>query len=406
MKNFLLYFTIIILSFQYFDILGTTNQNENYPNNKSDIDTVTHQSTINQSQLQESKDIKNNADINQSSLIAVRITADRKEYTEFESIEIWGFVNGSGSQLIKLVLELRDSNNILIHNASRIVNNGNFTFLLQTGKLGMYNVTVKAIQGTNYEVVKTSLKVVSIFDTNIAKFLYLSLGFVGALLVLITIGIKNCLLDEILRFVFLSGIVASLLASLLFADIQFGKQSPIGLIKEPSNEKNIEEWVFNIGNALKIPIYVVVFGLIGGYIRYLYKTSKLIDELKDKNKLNKSKSKNSNNQSPDKNNVDINNVEVERDKNSHLEREDKIRIIFYESLRDIALFFLAPILSVAVYFLLLASGLSGVNSIYTLAVISFTVGLVTEDIIQKLIKFTLQKPSTNSKTNNSNVTKT
>ena len=366
-KNFLLLcFTILILSFQSFDIYGTTNQNLNYPNNKIDKDILTNHSPIKQSSLQ-SKNINNNISINQFSPLAVEILADRKEYTEFEDIEIWGLVHGNISDLLKIVIEIRDVKNMLTHESSQIVNNSDFKFLLHPGKLGMYNVTVKAIQGTNYEVASTTFNVVSIFTTNILKFIYLSLIFFSALLILITIGIKNPLIDEILRFVFLSGIVASLLASLLFADIQFGTQSPIGLIKLPPDEEreNIEEWVFNIGNVLKIPIYVIVFGLIGGYIRYLYKTSKLIDEEKEKSNLNKSISKNSSIHSLDENNVNINNVEIKKNKNSSLETEDKRRNIFYESLRDIALFFLTSNTVVAVYFLLFAFGLSGDNSIYT-----------------------------------------
>jgi hypothetical protein len=349
----------------------------------------------------------NQNDTNQSSLIAVQILADRKEYTEFEDILIHGVVNSNSSELIKLVLETRDPKNTVIHTSSQIVNQGNFSFMFHPGKLGMYNLTIKAMQGAKSEVASTTFNVVSIFSANILKFIYLSLGFSTALLTLITIGLKNHLVDEILRFVCLSGIVGSLLASLLFADLEFGTQSPIGLIKLPADKEKggIKEWVFNVGNALKIPIYVVVFGLIGGYIRYLYKTSMLINEEKQKHTLNKSKSKDSSNQSLDKNNVDINNVKIERDKNLDLEPEDEKRKIFHESLRDIALFSLAPILSVAVYFLLFAFGLSGQNSIYTLAVISFTVGLVTEDVIQTLIRFTQEKLSNKSKIKNSNDTK-
>lgn len=331
-------------------------------------------------------------DMNKSKFISVDIFADRKEYTEFEDIKILVPVQGNASELIKLVLETRNASNTVVHKASQIVNTNNISkFYLHPANKGTYNVTVKAIQGNSSETAFTMFKITSIFTTNILKFLYLSLGFFGALLILITIGKKNRLIDEIMRFVFLSGIVASILASLLFTDLEFGTQSPIGLIKLEPNEENIEEWVFNIGNVLRVPIYVMVFGLIGGYIRYLYKTSKLIDEVKEK--INKSKSQTSGDSLNDKN------TQIEGTKNLQIESQDRMAI-FYESLKDIAFFSLAPLLAIAVYFLLFAFGLSGDNAIYTQAVISFSIGLVTEDVIRTLIRFTQERLSDNNSKSN------
>jgi hypothetical protein len=336
---------------------------------------------------------KKNIDINQSNLISVNILTDKEKYTEFEDINIWVKVEGNISDLIKLVLETRDSNKTLIHKSSKIVNVGNTNdkFYLHPGEIGIYNVTVTATQGNNTDTAFTMFKVVNIFTTNILIFIYISLSFFGALLILITVGLKNNLIDEILRFVFLSGIVASILASLLFTDLEFGTKSPIGLIKIKDGE-NAGNWVFNIGNALRIPIYVMVFGLIGGYIRYLYKTSNLINEVK--NNINKSKSQTSNNSLNGKDN------QIENTENSQTKPKDRIEV-FYESLKDIAFFSLAPLLAIAVYFLLFAFGLSGDNAIYTQAVISFSIGLVTEDVIQALIRFTQERLSGNN-SNNSN----
>jgi len=195
-------------------------------------------------------------------------------------------------------------------------------------------------------------------------------------MVLLMLGINNNLLEEILRFVFLSGIVVSILASLLFSDLQFGTQSPVGLITFIDENKE-KQWVFSIGNALKIPIFVVVFGLIGGYIRYLYKTSMLINTEKQGN-TNKSKTK-----------TDGTAMELSDSSGSKTEmtRKQRRRETFYESLHDIMLFLLAPLLAIAVYFLLFAFGLSGANAIYTLAAISFGVGLTTEEVIQRLTNF-------------------
>jgi hypothetical protein len=410
LKIFLfLYFFIIVCIFQYYDIFGTINQSNSFSNNKSNDTIVNNQSISNSSENKTNKNIENKTDRNNFNLVSVDISPDRREYTEFESILLIVNFEGNSSELIKLILETRDSSHKLLHKASQIVNGTNLTgykFLLHPANKGEYNVTVTAIQGTNYEVASTTFNVVPIFETNIAKFVYLAIGFFGALLILITIGIKNQLAEEILRFVFLSGIVASVLASLLFTDLEFGTQAPIGLIKV-IDEKRLDDeiqldnaeiptkWVFHIGKELTIPIYVIIFGLGGGYIRYLYKTSRLIDE--EKNKVNQSKAKNSNSQPLDENiGEKTNNLKTEEVRSSDTQGSTYNRKnVFYESLRDVALFFLAPILSVAVYFLLSAFGLSGENSIYTIAVISFTVGLVTEDVIQTLIRFTQEKLANN-----------
>jgi hypothetical protein len=64
---------------------------------------------------------------------------------------------------------------------------------------------------------------------------------------------------------------------------------------------------------------------------------------------------------------------------------------FYQSLEDIAILFLAPLLAVAVYFLLKVFGLEGDNAIYTIADVSFSIGLVPEEVIRTLIQFTTSR---------------
>ena len=61
--------------------------------------------------------------------------------------------------------------------------------------------------------------------------------------------------------------------------------------------------------------------------------------------------------------------------------------LFYNSLEDIALLFLAPLLAIAVWFLLDQMGIQGQDAIQTIAVVSFTIGLITEEAIQALLKF-------------------
>ena len=52
-------------------------------------------------------------------------------------------------------------------------------------------------------------------------------------------------------------------------------------------------------------------------------------------------------------------------------------------------------MAIAVYFLLTALGLNRLHAIYTLAAVSFSVGLVTEEEIQTLTTFTREKLANN-----------
>ena len=60
------------------------------------------------------------------------------------------------------------------------------------------------------------------------------------------------------------------------------------------------------------------------------------------------------------------------------------RSIFLQSLRDISLFLLSPLLAIVVYFFLFNVGMDTLDGTYTIAVTCFGVGLVTEDVIRKL----------------------
>jgi hypothetical protein len=55
---------------------------------------------------------------------------------------------------------------------------------------------------------------------------------------------------------------------------------------------------------------------------------------------------------------------------------------------------LSPLLAIAIYFVLVKR-LEEESGIYILAAISFTVGLITDDVIRSLIEFTSSKLGTN-----------
>jgi hypothetical protein len=198
--------------------------------------------------------------------------------------------------------------------------------------------------------------------------------------------------------------------------------------------------------GIQIPIYVIIFGISGGYLRYLYKTAKLQKSvnLSDRsylfswNNIPGSESEklkyflkenfnlewiidqefqkkgNSVEASNKKNSVSI---LLEHDKEYAaiiingrkimkliVEEEngmfniyhtiDRRRSIFYQSLEDLSLFFLAPLLAIAVWFILYQGG---TTSTLAISIVSFAVGLITEEIIQTIIRIsssTLKRDST------------
>jgi len=212
--------------------------------------------------------------------------------------------------------------------------------------------------------------------------IYLSIGFLAALLLLITIGIMNVAIDEILRFIFISGIVGSILVGFLVTDKQFGIRSPIGIVVKSTNNSN--EWVLNIGGGppifngtsyvtgLQIPIYVLVIGLVGGYLRYLYKTSKLMTDnelIKERQKIK---------------------MLLTKEHTRNIAR----RISFYQSLKDLVLLFLSPLMAVAVWFLI-SQWRPTENSVQLIGLVCLSASLLTVEIVNTIIRFTkdyLKKP--------------
>lgn len=167
---------------------------------------------------------------------------------------------------------------------------------------------------------------------------------------------------EILRFLFLSTIAFTPLLAFALTDVQIAPASPFGLVIRGGGGNNTlfdNQWVVNIGgigtneyeNGIQVPVSVVIFGLAGGYLRFLYYTSTRRQE------------------------------EV-------IEEES-----FYESIKDLALFFLSPLLAIAVWLVLFQGG---TTSTFTLAAVSFTVGLVTREVVYSLIGFVKSRISPNT----------
>jgi hypothetical protein len=151
----------------------------------------------------------------------------------------------------------------------------------------------------------------------------------------------------------IKNLAVTVILAFSLTDVQISPNCPLGLIVRtgPGNNTQIDnQWVVNFGgiafnnysSGIQIPVSVVIFGIAGGYLRFLYYTS---------NKEYKA---------------------------------NTLEEPFFESLKDLALFLLAPLLAVAAWLLLYQAG---TTSIFTLAVVSFTVGLVTREVVEGLISF-------------------
>jgi hypothetical protein len=296
--------------------------------------------------------------------------------------------------------------------------------------------------------------------------------FGGLIIVILKSGKLNFATSEILRFVLISGIVVSPIIGLLFSDSELGINSPISLIvkqkikndETPTDAIWKNQWFIAVGgmkiddymSGILIPIYVIIFGLAGGYLRYLYNTSIKIWHLDtstdvlssnirlplfdwnkvpaDQSELDKFKSflirslnadwitdgkidKLDNNkiiatskdqsmsitiQAYESDNIatvklgDIffGNLQLEKQQNGNLfvyQTIERKTWSFYQSLTDLSLLLLSPLLAIAAWFILTRGG--DIDK-YIVALVSFTVGLATYTIISTLTDFTTNKIKT------------
>jgi len=166
---------------------------------------------------------------------------------------------------------------------------------------------------------------------------------------------------EIFRFIALTGLSVSLIFAFGGIETDIDPDAPIGIVNinsESSNEA-FTQWAINFGGSradnyqsgLIIPIYVIVLGLVGGFMRYLHKAYTRTANPK----------------------------EEEERKRDEMTRAGFEHYTFGE-LSDIVI---APILALAVWFILHQE----IQSVFLLAALSLTLGLVTPNIIEGLKQF-------------------
>ena len=316
----------------------------------------------------------------------ISIVTDRTKIVPGNFIGISGTVRDMSGNLAnaKVVLEV-------IHMKPRqenIVYKASFFTSGEEGFLGtFYDIGANINEVGNYKIKATTsingfkedtlvyLEVVNLFYTVAAGFAYLGIAaFVIFVVIILKTITSKPTVREILRFVCITIMAVTPAAVFALTDVEIGQNGPFGLVVSSTIDPAIQflnyEWVINIGGyypyyetGVQIPVFVLIFGVAGGYIRYLHTTYKLFAKESLLVKV------------PKKEGNEMHKVRIE---------------VLHQSMKDLALLFLAPLLAIAAYFLLLQSGIEQ-NNFPTIAAVSFGVGLVTDNIVARLEDIVGQK---------------
>ena len=412
-----------------------------------------------------------------SSQSGITITTNKQQYLPGETVIISGSIF-NGTKPLDTSFDLQISNATqqqqFLYFTQIVSKNGSFTFSGFTAPRDIGSYRMSAFNSFNSKLVFTGVnqfEVVNPLLTVQYLMLILAFGcFGGLIIVILKSGKLNFATSEILRFVLISGIVIAPIVGLMFSDSELGINSPISLIVKQQNTDGEtdtaaiwqNQWFIAVGgmkinnymSGILIPIYVIIFGLAGGYLRYLYNTSIKIWHLEttgdavstdiklplfswnkvpnDQGELAKfkaflTKSLNADwitdgsivkednkivSKSKDQS-ISITIEAFESNKiasvklgnapygNLYLEKQqDDLYVYqtierktwsFYQSLADLSLLLLSPLLAIAAWFILTRGG--DIDK-YIVALVSFTVGLATYTIISTLTDFTTNRIKT------------
>lgn len=408
----------------------------------------------------------------------ITLTTNKQQFLPGETVIISGSIfNGTKPLDTSFDLQISnatDNQQRFFYFTQIVSKNGTFTFSGFTAPrdIGTYRMSAFNSIGSDFLFSGVNqFEVVNPLLTVQYMMLILAFGcFGGLIFVILKSGQLNFATSEILRFVLISGIVIAPIVGLMFSDSELGINSPISLIVKPQ-DKNGEtqtdaiwqnQWFIAVGgmkinnymSGILIPIYVIIFGLAGGYLRYLYNTSIKIWHLEttsdvvssdirlplfswnkvpsDQGELQKfkaflTKSLNADwirdgsivkegNKIISKSKDEAISITIEAFEsnkiasvklgnapygNLFLEKQqddlyayqtiERKTWSFYQSLADLSLLLLSPLLAIAAWFILTRGG--DIDK-YIVALVSFTVGLATYTIISILTDFTTQRVRT------------
>jgi hypothetical protein len=237
--------------------------------------------------------------------LALSVTTDELKYVDGQLIKIMGSVGydnnnsiaNSTGQKPEVSIEVfhEDNNPVPVYKTSLLVLADNFTHEgLKLKDRGIYTVKATVSADGSSENAFTFFEVNDWLISRPAFFMIGALISFSVLMFLILVDMKKSIHSlEVYRFLCLSAIAIFPILALVTADVAIGSGSTIGLIVEPPSNSTRQplvnengeampggEWMLNIGghqdnhfaDGIQVPINVVVFGLAGGYIRYLYYT--------------------------------------------------------------------------------------------------------------------------------------
>jgi hypothetical protein len=359
--------------------------------------------------------------------MSINVFTDQGKYVTGQPIKILGTTfdlnNDNKTKFITIIVlssSTNDSNPIFktILNTTGKFSAGEENLKIETpGDYKVYAyVNNKTVEAFN------SFHVYEPFTSLPAFFMYGTFASIGMLMVVILKDVKrSTYIAEMLRFSCLTAIVVLPIMGLFSTDLEMGSSSTMGIIKEPPQDENgkakIEnnipipggEWKINVGGTrensydqgMQIPIYVIIFGLVGSYIRYLYKTAHLKKSHYALQRVKEDILKKYNNPQVSLENIQdkhigLTDFNLKKFMIDTGEIDEKIaaihlliirrrgKVAFHQSLEDLSLFILSPFMSIVVWFTLLQSGM---DDPYVIATVSFLVGLFIEQIMLALRDF-------------------
>jgi hypothetical protein len=322
--------------------------------------------------------------------LSLTINTDRYSYYDGENFKVFGNVFDNNIHPINTILSLK-----YIYNANSTLQdveipaiNGSYTSSLFIPKNGHYKI---AISDKDNNISKYIT-----FEAKSKIFSYTFILFYIAGILIIAYGIITYLSElkrstpnrnlqlifDSLRFFILSTFSLLPLLGFFIFDIEIGENSPLSLVhKYTQNQNNTlsdtkinSEWVINFGGSssdeysrgIQVPFYVVAFGWLGGLLRYLYRVAKKIDILR-------------------KNNEQLETALYQyKQSNDNDTSINALPLFLYSSFEELAEILLSPLLAIAVWLLL---SIGTTMEIFTASVISFTVGLITKEVVESLISF-------------------
>jgi len=295
----------------------------------------------------------------------------------------------------------------------------------------------KPVESGHFLVVAESeSKAIGKFPLQIVDF-YSTISFLVWVIGVASFGLLMCVVAKIgskwltvpkfrvIRFTLITIIVFSMLGFFVFSNMEYGTNAVIGiiLVEQITPEEAKEaidlgkappltlDWVLHFGGhpendpinnpaELNIPIYIMIFGVLGGYLRFFYFTTaswlrtEMLKRLDDEEESFKIVDKNGEFMVDENGKPKYEKITGKKRKLVVI-NENAEKGIFYPALNsvlinrvmsDLSLLLIAPVLAIMMFFVLNQAGLNPTENFWTFVITSFIAGLFTENVIEKLKK--------------------